>query len=74
MRFRISLNVYSQRTNKIEFFSEATNDTLYITDYEYVNMSSFNVSDIKLSLEEDGDLHTGHPLYLFKFIQSKAQD
>ena len=47
-------------------------ETLYIGDYEYVNISSFAVLGIKLWLEEDGDLNRNDPLYLFKFIQSKA--
>ena len=48
-------------------------ETLYISDYECINVSTFALSDIKLWLEEDGDLKT-HPLYLFRFIQSKAQN
>ena len=43
-------------------------ETLYISDYEYINISTFALSDIKLWLEEDGDLNT-HPLYLFRFIR-----
>ena len=57
---RIYLNVKSRRTKTIEVFSLGTNDsndlrsgTLYIGDYEYVNISSFAVMGIKLSLEED---------------------
>ena len=46
---------------------------LYIADYEYGNISSFPVIDIRLWLEEESDLNTDHPLYSFKFIQSKAQ-
>ena len=49
-------------------------ETLYISDYEYVNISTFALSDIKLWLEGDDDLNTHHPLYSFKFIQSKAQN
>ena len=43
-------------------------ETLYISDYEYINISTFVLSDIKLWLEEDGDLNA-HPLYLFRFIR-----
>ena len=78
---RICLNVKSQRTNKIEVFSQGTDDpknlrreTLYNGDYEYVSISSFSVLGIKLWLEEDGDLNRNDPLYPFKFIQSKAQN
>ena len=77
----IYLNVKPQRTRKIEVFSQETDDsknlrceTLYIGDYEYVNISSFAVLGIKLWLEEDGDLNRIDPLYLFRFIQSKAQN
>ena len=44
-------------------------ETLYIGDYEYVNISSFAVLGIKLWLEEDGDLSRNDPLYLFQLIQ-----
>ena len=60
---RVCLNVKSQQTKKIEVFSQGTDDsnnlrceTLYIGDYEYVNISSFAVLGIELWLEEDGDL------------------
>ena len=43
-------------------------ETLYICDYEYVNISSFAVLGIKLWLGEDGDLNRNDPLYSFKFI------
>ena len=49
-------------------------ETLYIVDYEYVNISSFAVLGIKLWLQEDGDLNRNDRLYSFKFIQSKAQN
>ena len=59
---RICFNVQSQRTKKIEVFSQGTHDsknlrcgTLYIGDYENVNISSFPVLGIKLWLEEDHD-------------------
>ena len=59
---RICLNVKSQRTKKIKVFSQGTDDSkhlryesLYIGDYEYVNISSFAVLGIKLWLEEDDD-------------------
>ena len=78
---RISLNIKSQWTNKIEVFTQGTDDsknlrceTLYIGDYKYVNTSNFAVLGIKLWLEEDGDLNRNDPLYSFKFIQSKAQN
>ena len=79
---RICVNVKSQRTKKkSRFFSQGTDDsknliceTLYIDDYEYVNISGFAVLGIKLWLEEDGDLNRNDPLYSFKFIQSKAPD
>ena len=78
---RISLNFKSQGTKKIEILSQGTHDlknlkceTLYIVNYEYVNISSFSVLDIKLSREEDGDLNKDHSLYSFKVIQSKAQN
>ena len=48
-------------------------ETLYIGDYEYVNISSFAMLGIKLWLK-DGDLNKNDPLYSFEFIQSKAQD
>ena len=81
---RISLNVKSQGTKKLRFLQKVKGqaddsknlrcETLYISNYEYVNISTFAKSDIKLWQEEDGDLNTHHPLYSFKFIQSKAQN
>ena len=78
---RICLSVKSQRTKKIEVFSQGTDDsknfrceTLYIGDYEYVNISSFAMLGIKLWLEEDGDLNRNDLSYSYKFIQSKAQN
>ena len=60
---RICLNVKSQWPNKSRFSPQGTDDsinlrceTLYIGDYEYVNISSFAVLGIKLWLEEDGNL------------------
>ena len=77
---RICLTVKSQRTKKIEVYSQVTDDskklrceTLYVGNYEYVNISSFVVLDIKLWPEDDGDLNRNYPLYSIKFIQSKAQ-
>ena len=77
----ICLNVKSQRTKKVDVLSQGTNDsknlrceTMYISDYEHVNISSFAVLGIKLWLEEDGDLNRNDPLYSFKFIQTKAQN
>ena len=47
---RISLNVKSQGNEKIEVFTEGTDcsknlkrETLYISDYQYVNFSCFSV-------------------------------
>ena len=60
---RICLNVKSQQTKKVEVFSQGTDDskslrceTLYIGDYECVNISNFAVLGTKLWLEEDGYL------------------
>ena len=68
---RICLNIKSQRTKKIEVFSQWTDDSktlkceaLYIGDYEYVNVSSFAVLGIKLWLEEDDDLDRNDPFYI----------
>ena len=65
----------SQGIEKMEIFSQGTDDfktlrceTLYIADYKYVNISSFDVLDIKLWLKEDSDLD------LVRFIQSKVQN
>ena len=78
---RISLNVKSQGTKKIEVFSQETDDSKnlryqppYIAGYENVNISSFAVLDIKLWLEEGGDLNSDHRLYSFKFIRWRAQN
>ena len=56
---KMSLNVKSQGTKVIEFSSQGTNDSknmrrgpLYVADYEYVNISSLTVLDIKLWLEK----------------------
>ena len=49
-------------------------ETLHISVYECVNISTFALSDVKLWLEEDGDVNTNHPLYSFRFIQSRAQN
>ena len=77
----ICLNFKSPKTNKIEVFSQGTDESkylrcesLYIGNNEYVNISSFAVLGIKLQLEEDGDLNRNDPLYSFKYIQSKAQN
>ena len=60
---RICFNVKSEWTKKIDIFSQGASDsnnlryeTLYIGDYEYVNITSFSALDINLWLEEDGDL------------------
>ena len=77
---RICFNVKSQWTKKVEVFSQGASDsnnlryeTLYVGNYEYVNISSFSALGINLWLEEDGALNRNDPLYSFKFIQSKAQ-
>ena len=73
--------IRSQRTKKIEVFSQGTDDsknlrckTLYIANHEHLNISSFAVLGIKLWLGEDGDLNRDDPSYSFRFIQSKAQN
>ena len=78
---RICFNGKSQRTKNIEGFSQGTDDsknlrceTLYIGNYEYVNISSFTMLSIKLWLEEDGDFSRDDLLYSFKFNQSEAQN
>ena len=78
---RICLKVKGQRTKNIEVVSQETDSsknlrcqTLYIGDYEYVNISSFAVLGVKRWLEEDGNLNRNDPLYSFKFNQSKAQN
>ena len=69
-----------QETQRLQAFemcdsvSKFWNETLIIVDYEYANIFSFAVLDMKLWLEGDDDLHTDHPLYLFKFIQSQAEN
>ena len=75
---RISLNVKSQGTKKSRFFPQGTDDfknlrceTLYISDCEYLNITSFAVSDIKLWGEEDSDLVTDHP---FVFINIHSME
>ena len=77
---RICLNANSQRTKKIEVFCQGTDDsknvrceTLYIGDYEYVNISSFAVLCIKLWLEEVGDLNSNDPLYSFNWFSWKLK-
>ena len=69
---RISLNSKSRGTEKIEVFSQGTDDsktltceTLYVADYECVSISSFAVLDIKLQLEEDTNSGTDFLLYSF---------
>ena len=79
----MSLNIKPQETKKIKVFSQGTDhsktlrcETLYIADYEHINISSFAVLYMKLWLETDGDLNIDHPLYslYFEFIQPKAQN
>ena len=80
---RISLNVKSQGAKKSKFLQKVQEqadsknlrrESLYISVYECVNISTFALSDVKLWLEEDGDINTHHPLYSFRFIQSRAQN
>ena len=78
---RICLKVKSQRTKKIEVFSQGADDskhlrceTLFVSDYKYVNIFSFAVLGMKLWVGEDGDLNRNDYLYSFKFIQSKPQN
>ena len=40
-------------------------ETLYISIYECVNIVTFALSNVKLWLEEDGDVNTHHTLYSF---------
>ena len=69
---RICLNFKFQRTKKIYVSSQRSDEfknlrceTVYIGDYEHLNISSFAVLGIKLWLEEDGDLNRNDPLYSF---------
>ena len=81
---RISLNVKFQGTKKSRFLQKVQEkaadsknlrrETLYISVYECVNISIFALLDVKLWLEEDGNVNTHHPLYSFIFIQSRAQN
>ena len=81
---RISSNVKSQGTKKSRFLlkvqKQADNsknlrrETLHISVYECVNISTFVLSDVKLWLEEVGDVNTHHPLYSFRLIQSMDQN
>ena len=74
---RISLSVRSQGTKNSKFSPNSKNlrcETLYIADYEHINITSFAVLDIKLWLEEGSDLDTDRPLYLFIFIQSNTRN
>ena len=76
----VSLNVKSQGTKNSRFLQKVQEqaddsknlrcETLYISVYECVNISTFALSDVKLWLEEDGDVITNHPLYSFRFIQN----
>ena len=49
-------------------------ETLYISVYECVNISTFAPLNVKLWLEDNGNVKTHHPLYSFIFIQSRAQN
>ena len=46
------MEVFSQGTDNSK---NLRSETLCIADYEYVNISSFAVLDIKLWVEEDGE-------------------
>ena len=80
----MSLNVKSQGAKKSRFLQKVQeqaddsknlrSESLYISVYECVNISTFSPSDVKLWLEEDGNINTHHPLYSFRFIQSRAQN
>ena len=70
---RIYFSVKSQQTKKIEVFSQGINnskilrcETLYIGNFEYVNISSFAVLSIKLWLEENDDLNINDLLLSIK--------
>ena len=76
---RICLKIKSQRTKKIEVFSQGTDDsknlrceTLYIGNYKYVNISSFTVLGIKPWLEEDSDLNRNDPFIFIKIHSVKS--
>ena len=79
---RISLNVKSQGTKKSRFLQtvqEKTDDsknlrceTMYISVYECVNISTFALSDVKLWLEEDGDVNTHITLYIHSDLFSRG--
>ena len=81
---RIPLDVKSQETKKSRFLQKVQGraddsknlrcGTLYISVYECVNISTFALLDVKLWLEEHGNVNTHHPLYSFIFIQSRAQN
>ena len=66
---RICFSVKSRWTKKIEVFSQGAGDsnnlryqTLYIGNYENVNISSFSALGINIWLEEDGNLNRNDPL------------
>ena len=78
---RTCLNVKSQRTTKIEVVCQGTDDsknlrcgTLYIGDYENVNISSFAVLGMKPWLEEDGDLNRNDPFIFIQIHSVRAQN
>ena len=63
------IDVSSQGTENSQNFRC---ETLYITDYERINRSSFAVSDIKLCLEEEASFNTNHPLQSFQIHSIKG--
>ena len=65
---------FSKRLEQADDSKNWRRETLYISVYECVNISTFALLDVKLWLEEDGNVNTHHPLYLFIFIQLRAQN
>ena len=67
MKSYFNLNSQDLGNEKIEFFSQKTNDfqilgseTMISTDYEDMKISVFPWLDIELWLKEDDDLHTNN--------------
>ena len=48
-------------------------EILHIANYEYVNISSVAVLDIKLWLKEDSSLDTYHPSYSFNLFNQRLK-
>ena len=78
---RIHLNVKSQGTKKSRFLQKVQEqaddsknlrrETLYISVYECVNISTFALLDVKLWLEEDENVNTHHP-YIHSYLFSRG--